>query len=215
LVAALASSLMAAGVAALAGYAPVDFEAVAPVNEGQAELAFLATDLTLPFGRRRSDVVAWMARVYRTEPANRAAVVDAAARAIEARLSRTPTDGYAWLALAEFRLIRDGYGAGVERALGMSHYAAPVEQYVMLRRARFSLAIWRPLSEDLRRQARIDLQGLAPWHGPDIVETLAREAYVDGPDQLAAAREEIARVSPFSAAFFDQVVARERAKGAR
>ncbi len=199
----LGLALAGFGIAGVAGFTPTDFEFRTPRNTGQAVVAHLGSDLSNPFGRRRTDVISKVAPVFTARGDERARLLATAIESLSERLSMTPTDGFAWLGYAELLELRDGYGPGVDRALSLSYYTTPLEEFIMLDRIRFSLRLWDRISPELQRNARLEIEALAPWTGAEITQILADAALAAGPAQVALTAEEIKSVSEFSGRIFD------------
>ena len=169
-----------------------------------ASVAYLGTDRTTSFGKRRAAVADWLAAVQQAPADQRAAVTADGIRALELQLSATPTDGFAWLALASFRQNSGGFGEPVEMALSMSYFTARRELFVMGLRSYFSLSLWSVLPEDLQREARWEISALCePGRDTAILRNLARAAVAAGPAQVELVSEVAGGVSPHSRQAFD------------
>jgi hypothetical protein len=169
-----------------------------------ASIAYLGTDRTTAFGKRRAAVADWLAAVQQAPADQRATVTADAIKALELQLSATPTDGYAWLALASFRQSSQGFGEPVEMALRMSYFTARRELFVMGLRSYFSLSLWTVLPDDLQREARWEIAALCePGRDTAILRNLARAAVAAGPEKVALAAEIAAEIAPISRQLFD------------
>lgn len=170
-----------------------------------ASVAYLGTDRTTTFGKRRTAVADWLAAVQQAPIGQKASVTASGIKALELQLSATPTDGNAWLALASFRQSAGGYGAPVEMALRMSYFTARRELFVMGLRSYFSLSLWSVLPDDLQREARWEIAALCePGRDLAILRNLARAAVAAGPAQVELVSSIAGETAPFSRQLFDQ-----------
>lgn len=204
--------LAAGGAAGFAGWPPsapvppAGQAPVVPVAIGARAGQFDSTVI-----QRRAATEAWIEHVRAAPASEREVHLDRGIAAMEAHLSRTPTDAFAWYALAAFRISRSGYAEPVLAALRMSYYTGRNELFLMMQRVDLSLALYGLLPPEMTREVDLEIDGLAqPFRGPEMLQQLARSAVRAGPLRVEMVAERVRRQSDFSATQFDAFVAEER-----
>ena len=172
-------------------------------------LAYLGSDLDTSFGLRRLSTVGWLIYVKQARPDELKNASQQGIDAMKRHLAEQPTDGFSWLALAQFHQINHGFDDNVDAALRMSYYTSRREFYVMMQRVGISLKLYPVLQDDLQQEVHWEAAALVSSQDWTYTRDFARIAMLTNPQGLAIAREEAHRASDYMGQIFDQTVEQE------